>query len=310
MDRRKLEAFIKVVDLGSISRAAEALHTAQSALSQQVSSLETTLGIALLERSKHGVVPTRAGREFLRHAQTILRQMDQAVQAVTAHADGGPSGRVSIGLAPYSMATSLTVPLLALVRDRYPRIVLHIRENFGAIISEGIATGQMDMGVLYTPVPLRAIDVDPLLSDELVLVVPAAGATALPGVVDYSTLTSVPLFLPSRQHSIRQVVDAAFQRVNAFPTLAGELESVPQLLEAVRARLGSSILPRRCLPADIGQGVAVLPLGSRPTEMTVALCTAGFQPLTEQAEAVLPLLRGLILEGAARTTGPSLAVSD
>jgi len=222
--------------------------------------------------------------------------MDQAMQAVTAHADGGPSGRVSIGLAPYSMATSLTVPLISLVRDHYPRIVLHIRENFGAIISEGIATGQMDMGVVYTPVPLRAIDVDPLLTDELVLVVPETGASALPEMVDYPALTSIPLFLPSRQHSIRQAVDAAFQRVNAFPLLAGELESVPQVLEAVRAKLGSSILPRRCLPADLGGGVTVVELGARPTELTIALCTAGFQPLTEQAEAVLPLLRGLILE--------------
>jgi LysR family nitrogen assimilation transcriptional regulator len=310
MDRRRLEAFVKVVDLGSISRAAEALHTAQSALSQQVSSLETSLGIALLERSKHGVVPTRAGREFLRHAQTILRQMDQAMQAVTAHADGGPSGRVSIGLAPYSMATSLTVPLLALVRDRYPKIVLHIRENFGAIISEGIATGQMDMGVLYTPVPLRAIDVDPLVTDELVLIVPESGAAALAGGVDFPALTSMPLFLPSRQHSIRQVVDAAFQRVNAFPLLAGELESVPQLLESVRARLGSSILPRRCLPADIGTGVVVVPLGPRPTEMTIALCTAGFQPLTEQAEAVLPLLRGLILANMVQDDVPPHALTN
>lgn len=305
MDSRKLEAFVKVVDMGSISRAAEAMHMAQSALSQQISSLETTLGVPLLERNKHGVAPTRAGREFLRHAQTILRQIEQATAAVQLQADG-PSGRVSVGLAPYSMASELTVPLLEAVRERFPRIVLHVRENFGAILSEGIATGQMDMGVLYTPVSLRAIQVEPLLQDELVLVVPEAGAASLPEIVDWAAITALPLFLPTRQHSIRRAVDAAFQRFNAFPTLAGEVESIPSLLEAVRRRLGSTIVPRGALPRDEAAlaGVEVRELGQRPTELGIALCTAGFQPLSEQAQAVLPLLRDLVLQhGAPRRGG-------
>lgn len=299
MDTWKLEAFVKTVDLGSISRAAIALHLAQSALSQHLSNLETRLGVKLLVRTKHGVEPTAAGRVLYRHAQLIVRGVDNAVQEVKAVSDG-PSGRVSVGLAPYSLATELAVPLIEAVREAAPKIVLHVRENFGSILSEAIATGQMDLGILYTPVPLRAVHVEPLHRERLYLATNVR--SDLPDTVSFTALTDVGVFLPSRQHSIRLAVDAAFQQHNLFPRLLGEVESMPTLLEAIGRDLGATILPLSAFPSlEKYPDVQLHELEDPITEIGLALCTGSHQPLSEQARVVELILKELLAKRAGIT---------
>src|SRR5437763_12965625 len=144
MDTRRLYSFVKIVDAGSITRPPDIRRAARPALSQQVSALETQFKQQLLIRSKRGVAPTEAGRALYRHAQLILRQVDQAHAAVSVSGNA-PAGSVSVGLAPYSTGAALALPLLQAVREHYPNILLHINENFGGVISEAIMTGRMDM---------------------------------------------------------------------------------------------------------------------------------------------------------------------
>ena len=78
LETRRLKSFLKIVDTGSLTRAASALNIAQPALSQQIASLEHHFKQKLLIRSQHGVTPTEAGRVLYRHAQAILKQLQQA----------------------------------------------------------------------------------------------------------------------------------------------------------------------------------------------------------------------------------------
>jgi len=179
MDTRRLYSFVRVVDAGSITRAADLLHIAQPALSQQMTALESLFGQQLLSRSKQGVEPTEAGRVLYRHARVILRQLEQAqadVEVVGRELAGG----VSVGLAPYSTVNALAFPLLSAVRARYPRVLLHINENFGGVLSEALMTGRMDMALLYDSGPIRGVDFERLLTEELVVVAP--DGIELPGV--------------------------------------------------------------------------------------------------------------------------------
>lgn len=82
MNLRRLKYFVKIVDIGSLTQAAEVLHIAQPALSQQVATLENELDQQLLIRTKRGVTPTEAGKILYAHARTILRQCEQAQTAV------------------------------------------------------------------------------------------------------------------------------------------------------------------------------------------------------------------------------------
>ncbi|MVZ10491.1 LysR family transcriptional regulator, partial [Serratia marcescens] len=103
MNFRRLKYFVKIVDIGSLTQAAEVLHIAQPALSQQLATLEGELKQQLLIRTKRGVQPTEAGNILYAHAQTILRQCEQAQSAVNS-AGQAMSGQVSLGLASGSTA--------------------------------------------------------------------------------------------------------------------------------------------------------------------------------------------------------------
>ena len=297
MDTRRLYSFVKIVDAGSITRAADILHVAQPALSAQVSMLESQFNQQLLIRSKRGVAPTEAGRALYRHAQLILRQLEHAQAAVDV-SDRAPAGSVSVGLAPYSTGAALALPLLRAVRERYPDILLHINENFGGVISEAIMTGRMDMAFIYDAGPVRGVQFEPMRTEDLYLVA-APGATPASTGDDLSIeqLAGVGLLLPSRIHTIRQVVDAAFRQASLEPRVIGEIESVLTLVSAISAGLGATVLPWSAAQAILDVRNLVVCRIVRPAiEVKLSLCTSDHQPLSEPAHAVHDLFHELILE--------------
>jgi LysR family transcriptional regulator, nitrogen assimilation regulatory protein len=294
MDTRRLYSFVRVVDAGSITRAADLLHIAQPALSQQMTALESLFGQQLLSRSKQGVEPTEAGRVLYRHARVILRQLEQAqadVEVVGRELAGG----VSVGLAPYSTVNALALPLLSAVRARYPRVLLHINENFGGVLSEALMTGRMDMALLYDSGPIRGVDFERLLTEELVVVAPdGIDLPARPqDPVSMADLADVPLLLPGPTHTIRRVVDQAFAQASTAANIVGEVESVSLMARAVRGGLGATVLPRSVAGRMIGDELHqrhLLPA----LEVQVSLGTASGQTLSRAAEAVRELLREVL----------------
>lgn len=300
MDTRRLAAFVKIVDTGSLTRAADNLHVAQPALSQQVAALEAQFRQRLLIRSKRGVAPTEAGRALYRHAQIILRQLGRAQAEVS---EGGQSvaGPVSLGLAPYSAGAALALPLLRAVRARHPGIVLHINENFGGVISELVMTGRMDMALIYQPGPIRGVKFEPMFEEELcVLAAPDTGL-GRGRQTRLAALDGAPLLLPSRIHTIRRVVDAAFERAGMTPNVVAEIESATTLASAVEAGLGATILPRSSalsIAADRPRGDARAPSVSRIVEpalpVRVSICLPDQLPPSEAAQAVHDLIVELV----------------
>ena len=296
MDTRRLHSFVKIVDAGSISRAADILHIAQPALSQQLSLLESQFGRQLLIRSKRGIAPTEAGRTLYRHAQLILRQVEQA-QAEVGVSGRAPAGSVSVGLAPYSTGAALALPLLRAVRERYPDIVLHINENFGGVISEAIMTGRMDMAFIYDAGAIRGVQFEPMRTEELYLVAGPGGAPEGCDAeqVEVAQLADVGLLLPSRIHTIRQVVDTAFAQTGGSPKVIGEIESVLTLVSAVAAGVGATVLPWSAARAILDVSTLTVRRIISPTiEVKLSLCTSDHQPLSEAALAVHDLFHELI----------------
>src|SRR4051794_28500681 len=173
MNLRRLQYFVKIVDIGSLTQAADILHVAQPALSQQIATLEGEFRQQLLVRTKRGVTPTEAGRVLYRHAQLMLKQFEQA-QADVRNSGRALSGQVSVGLAPGTAASALALPLLKTVRARHPDVVLYLNENLGTTLCEQVGNGRMDMAVLYGGRSIvQGMTFEPLLTEELVLVAPA-----------------------------------------------------------------------------------------------------------------------------------------
>lgn len=300
VDFRKLRSFVKIVDTGSVSRAAAILRTAQPALSQQIAALETHFKHKLLIRSNVGITPTEAGLILYRHAQLMLKQIDQA-QIDINQAATSVAGRVSIGLATYSSSTSLSLPLLREMKARHPQIVVHINDSFGQILSELIMTGKMDMALIYASDPIKGTTLQPLFKEEMFLVSPPD--TELPGQPDEAlpvgALSDMPLLLPSKNHLLRRLIDEALGRARATPAVIAEIESVPALSAAVLDGLGSTILPASVVTATPSFSGSQIRHLTRPViDATVSLCVSDHLPLSEPALAA----RAVLLDVVAKMT--------
>ena len=189
---RRLQYFVKIVDIGSLTHAADVLHVAQPALSQQLATLEGEVRQQLLLRTKSGVVPTEAGKVLYRHAQLILRQCEQARADMNAAAKN-ISGAVAVGLAPGTAAAGLALPLLRTVRTRHPGILLYLNETYGTTLSELVMNGRMDLAVLYGgKTAVHGLTFLPLLREQL-YVVGTGSMMAPPAEVPLSMLVDTDL---------------------------------------------------------------------------------------------------------------------
>jgi len=289
---RRLKYFVKIVDLGSLTLAADVLHVAQPALSQQVATLEGEFKQKLLLRTQKGVVPTEAGHVLYRHAQTILRQFEQA-RADVQNAGRSLAGQVSVGLAPGTAASSLALKLLQVVQGRHPQIVLHINENLGTNLYEIVRSGLMDMAILYGGEnSVQGLSFEPLMEEHLCAVTPA-GRLGVPREIALSDLAVVDLILPCSSNQLRRYVDKAFAGAKTTPRVVAEMESSSTLAAAIASGVGATILPDSVAKAVASMASADLfPLSPRELRVPLALCTRDHLPMSEPAQVV----KGILLE--------------
>lgn len=298
MDIRRLKSFIVIVDTGSITRAADVLHIAQPALSQQLAALEDHFRQKLLIRSQQGVSMTEAGKAVYRHAQIILRQMDQAQADVKAAGDT-LVGRVSVGLVPFSSAATLSVDLLTETRKRHPGILLHLTESVGQTYSQMIMNGRLEMALIHGTGPIKGVRFEPVFVEEFHLVAHRDfGVEPGDAPLALSALNDVPLLLPPPYNFVRRAIDLAFTRARFSLNVVAEVEIVRTLARAVSGGVGATIMPRAIAERIIAESSE--PLVSRMVtpkiEETLSLCVSDQSELSEPALAV----RSILMELTAR----------
>ena len=295
MELRQLKYFVRIVELGSMSRAALDLDLVQSALSQQISRLESELSTRLLQRSSKGVVPTEAGLAFLREAQLTLRHAEQAVRAAQ---QSRLSGTVSVGLASTTAAV-LGVPLMQAMHARYPDVRLHLVESMSGHLTGMLNARQLDLAVLFDTGGARRWSVLPLLEEKLYLMRPrAAGAGHQAPAISMASLQDVPLILPTGTHGLRSTLDAAFARSNIKPQLVAEVDSLSMLMDAVCAGLGATVQPWAALGRvhNAAQRLQWAEIDDAQVRRSNALCSLSDDELSPAA-----LATRVVLADCART---------
>lgn len=244
MELRQLRYFLSVVEHGSMGKAALELGVVTSALSQQISRLESELATRLLQRTSSGVLPTDAGLAFWRQAQLALRHIDDAALAARA---ARLSGHVSIGLAP-STASVLGVPFMHAMRERYPDVRVRIVESLSGYLGSMLSMRQIDLAVLFREEPAQRWSVLPLLDERLFVI----GTSQLDGMpngtsVRLAKLGKLGLILPSGPHGLRTLLAAAFKRAKYEPRIVAEVDGLAVLMDFVRAGIGATIQPGAAL---------------------------------------------------------------
>jgi LysR family tcuABC transcriptional regulator len=243
MELRQLRYFVRIVELGSMSRAALDLDLVQSALSQQISRLESELSTRLLQRTPRGVIPTEAGQAFFHEAQLTLRHAEQAVHAAQ---QARLSGAVSMGLSP-TIANVLGLPLMRAMRERYPDVRLHMVSALSGHLTSLLNARQLDLAILFDTQNARRWSVMPLLEEQLFLIQsrrqPVAPQIPHAAPISLQQLQQVPLILPSGSHGLRSSVMASFTSAGFQSQMAMEIDSLTLLMEAVDAGMGATLQP-------------------------------------------------------------------
>ncbi len=285
MELRQLRYFVRVVELGSMSRAAIDLDVVQSALSQQIARLEGELATRLLQRSSKGVTATEAGLAFFREAQLALRHADEAARAAQ---QSRLSGSVSVGLAP-TTASVLGLPLMQAVRERYPDVRLHMVESLSGHLSSMLNARQLDLAVLFDTDPGRRWSVTPLVEEKLFLIrARTGGRAALPAKIRLAQLAELPLILPSGPHGLRSTLDAAFSGGRLRRLLPIEIDSLAMLMDAVRAGLGCTVQPGAALARfpDAAEAFEASEISDARVRRLNSLCSLSDDELSPAALAV------------------------
>lgn len=244
MELRQLRYFVRVVEFGSMGRAALELGVVTSALSQQISRLENELSTRLLQRSSTGVTPTDAGLAFWRQAQLALRHADDAVRAAQ---QARLSGHVSVGMAP-STTGVLGMAFIRAMRERYPDVRLRMVESLSGHLASMLEARQIDLAILFQPDAAQRFTALPLL-DERLFAIAARGLDGMPST-DTAALAHfahMPLLLPSAGHGLRSLVDTGFARAGCTPHLIAEIDGLALLMDAVANGLGVTIQPGAAL---------------------------------------------------------------
>ncbi|MBK6005467.1 LysR family transcriptional regulator [Ramlibacter ginsenosidimutans] len=294
MELRQLRYFARVVELGSMSRAALDLGVVQSGLSQQISRLESELSTRLLQRSAKGVAPTEAGLAFFREAQLALRHADEASRAAQ---QARLSGSVSVGLAP-TTASVLGLPLMRAVGERYPDVRLHMVESLSGHLSTMLNARQLDLAVLFDTHPARRWSVTPLLREKLFVIQSRRHGQALPPRVRLRELKGMRLILPSAGHGLRSTLDAAFGRARLKPAVTTEIDSLTMLMDAVAAGLGATIQPWAALGrfADAQERFQLAEIADAQAVRLNSLCSLSDDELSPAALAVRVALAACVRE--------------
>lgn len=279
MDPTALRSFVTVAELSSFSRAAEELHLAQPAVSQQVRRLERDVGAELFERSTRRVHLTTAGQRLLPRARAILAEIGRAEEEMRL-LQAGLIGNVAVGFV--GTATYDLLPRVArAVGDRLPGIRLELYgEQLSPALVDGLTAGRIDIAVLRDPPPDPALSVRPLRPEHLVVALPVGHPESAAESVSLAALRNDTFVThPSGHRSVMYAAIMQACRLAGFqPREIVEVRETSTLVTFVAAGIGVALVPEpvRSLSID---GVVYRPVDDVDQVTTLDLATrAGDQP--------------------------------
>ncbi len=241
MDLSRLAHFVAVVDAGSLTQAAAALHMSQPALTRQIQLLEAEAGQPLLVRTGRGVTPTDSGHALLTHARAIFELAERA-RADLRDRQSSPRGSVTIGLPP-RVAHVLTADLVEQFREQYADCTIRVVESLSIRLREWLLAGKLDMAILFDPPQSPQFVEETLARERIVLI----GPRPLPARMKLAELGPLPLVMPSGPNALRQLLEQQTRPRGVPLNIVAEVDSVQTVLSLVARGVCHTILPESAL---------------------------------------------------------------
>jgi DNA-binding transcriptional LysR family regulator len=285
MELRHLRYFVAVAEELHFRRAAERLHVAQPAVSEQVRKLEEELGVRLLNRTQRSVSLTDAGSAMLEEARRVLLQAERAI-AVARDTSSSAATRLRVGYLPDSLPAEVPRALQELGRTM-PNLQVSLETGAARKLIEEVRAGRLSAAVVSLPAPTAGLQRTLLGTQSAVVALPVMHAHATDDEVDLERLAPERIVLLPREvnPAFYDGVLSLCRDAGLSPTIVHTLEPRVELaLLAVSSGDGLAILPESVAGAVAVAGIRLVPLAAdQPICQSAVLTEADSSDLATQA---------------------------
>ncbi len=256
-DLRQLEIFRKVVELGSFSKAADAVYLAQASVSERVATLEKMVGAELLDRLGRQIVPTRAGELLYKHA-ILLLDMKRTASLEMQDFLGLKRGEIHVGGS--TIPGEYILPeIVKNFRVKYPLMSVTLTIADSREIENHVLEGDLELGIVGSKSVHRTLICHELWQDELVLAVPAQHRWAKKKEVSIKELSKEPFIMREVGSGTLKIMDDYLRAsgIKGIETLeiAARFGTSTAVKEGIKTGLGVSILSARALKTELETGI-------------------------------------------------------
>ena len=225
---RQLALIVQLDTHRSVLRAADAAHMTQPGATKLLRELEDTMGVQLFERHPRGVEPTWYGEVLIRHARSVLAELQHAYDEVSA-LKAGLTGQAMIGT-EVTAATNLVPQAVALLKKRFPQIRVNIEMEFSEVLVQRLQEGKLDMIVarIRNPDDLAELHYAPLAEAQHALFARVGHPLVKRKALSWDELAPQTWILPPKGNVMRnQFTQLFLERQLALPTDVVESSSLP-----------------------------------------------------------------------------------
>lgn len=242
MNKRQLQYAVALSRTLNISQTAENLKITQPALSKQILSLEKELGLALFDRSTTPLKMTLAGENFIKFAEEILIKEENLIRLMQDFKED-KKGQLVIGISPFRAGYFLLSTIKKL-QEKYPGLQIVLKEAASDELRACVLDGTVDFAIINLPVEDILLDVIPLESEPLALVVPnkiAEGKMPL----NLADCKDFPFITLSKNQELRKLFDKLCSANGFTPNISAQVTGITTAWSLAEAGIGATVLPKR-----------------------------------------------------------------
>jgi DNA-binding transcriptional LysR family regulator len=279
-DLTDMRLFLTVIERGSITAGAQAMHLALASASERIAGMESALGASLFERNRRGVQTTAAGDAFARHARMILAQVEQMRGELRTYATG-LKGRIRL-LSNTAALAAFLPPRLARFLAAYPDLSIDLDERPSADIVQAIAEGRADLGIVADFTDLGNLQTHLVAEDQLVVMMNRAHRMANEHAVAFAEIVG-DAYVGLADAALEMHLAERASRLGRQLEYRIHMRSIDNVAMLVEAGIGLAILSQASAELVRRPGLAVVPLSEPWATRRLHLCARAFDALTPHA---------------------------
>lgn len=270
MELRQLKYLVSIAEEGTFTAAADKLFISQSALSQQVKSMEQELGVPLFDRSRNRLQFTEAGELLHQRAKRIVKEVDEAKTAID-ELEELYRGTLKIGVVQ-TVNAYLVPQVVSAFSSQFPNVRLKVHELSAPQVEEKLHGHELDLGISFNPADYPDLTFEELFAEELLFIVNSQHPLAGKAWIDVKTLDKQKLVLLPEGYCTRRIWDHSAEQAGITPEVQIEMNTIGGLLSALQNNTSAgTILPALTMQMKAADNLKSVKLKKPTPQRTVGI---------------------------------------